>query len=275
MLAWGLSWTNGKILAGYTAVSHLIFWRFFMASILFTPFVFLTHNWKIHSSRGWKGALLGGVLIGAYNLFFFLGSQLGLAGAGGVLVTTLNPILTAVIAALWFRRSLRKKDYVGLGLGIIGGSIILRIWDFSFAALFHTGNAFFLLCALVWAFLTVLTESVKDSINILTFSLIAYWVAGLLALPFSLVQGIGAVFHLDWIFWINLFSASVGAMAFGTTVYFLATKSLGSERSSAFIFMVPVSAMGFAKLFLHEPLILSTLIGGALAIVAVYLINRR
>ncbi|NOZ75186.1 MAG: DMT family transporter [FCB group bacterium] len=276
MLTWGLSWTNGHILASYDiAVAHLIFWRFLMAGTLFAPVVFLTHNWEIHGFHGWIGAIIGGVLIGGYNLFFFLGSRLGLAGAGGVLVTTLNPIITAVLAAWTFHRILKKKDYLGLALGIIGGLLILRIWDLSWSALFQSGNVYFLLCAFVWAILTVLTEFVRDSINILSFSLIAYWVAGLLALPFSLDLGIGYVFHMDGFFWLNLFFVSVGAMAFGTTVYFLATKALGSEKSSAFIFVVPVSAMGFAAWLLDEPIMLSTLSGGVLAIAAVYLINKK
>lgn len=276
MLSWGLSWTNGHILAGYDiAIAHLIFWRFLLAGILFAPVVFFTHNWKIHGIRGWIGALIGGVLIGSYNLFFFLGSRLGLAGDGGVLVTTLNPIITAVLAAWFFHRSLKRKDYLGLALGITGGLLILRIWGLTWSVLFQSGNAYFLLCALTWAILTILTEAVRDSINILSFSLITYWVAGLLALPFSLTQGIGNVFALDSVFWLNLCFVSIGAMAFGTTVYFLATKALGSEKSSAFIFVVPVSAMGFATLILNEPITPSTLSGGILAIIAVYLINRR
>ena len=276
MLTWGLSWSNGHILAGSDiSVAHLIFWRFFLASAFFTPVVFLSQQWKINDTRGVWGAILGGILIASYNLFFFLGSHLGLAGTGGVLVTTLNPILTTFLASFWFHRSLKRKDYFGLVLGILGGLLIIRIWHTSWSELFQSGNGFFLLCAVSWAFLTVVTEQVRDSISVMTFSLITYWVAGALALPFSLAHGIGSVFALDWIFWLNLFAVSIGAMAFGTTVYFFATKALGSEKSSAFIFVVPVSAMFFAWWILSEPFTLTTISGGFLAIMAVYLINKK
>ncbi|RMF09108.1 MAG: DMT family transporter [Candidatus Neomarinimicrobiota bacterium] len=276
MLTWGLSWTNGHILAGYEiSVWHLIFWRFFLASVLFTPVVFITGYWRIHRSGGLWGALAGGFLIGAYNLFFFLGSRLGLAGAGGVLVTTLNPIITSLLAAWWFGRSLRRKDILGLILGLTGGAIILNIWDLSWDSLFQSGNFYFLLCAFTWAVLTVLMESVRDSIHVLTFSLITYWVAGLIALPFSVRHGLTTVFHLDGYFWLNLAFVSAGAMAFGTTVYFLATKSLGSEKSSSFIFLVPASALIFAAWILREPFQFTTVGGGFLAASAIYLINRN
>ena len=63
-------------------------------------------------------------------------------------------------------------------------------------------------------------------------------------------------------------------MSFGTSIYFQASVKLGAKRASAYIFMVPITAMGFAMYFLDEPLQISTLMGGALGIVAVYLINK-
>ena len=67
---------------------------------------------------------------------------------------------------------------------------------------------------------------------------------------------------------------SVLAMSFGTSIYFLASLRLGAKRSSSYIFLVPLTAMGFAMYLLSEPLLLSTLIGGILGIIAVYLINK-
>ena len=63
-------------------------------------------------------------------------------------------------------------------------------------------------------------------------------------------------------------------MVFGTTVYFYGTVILGSERASAFIFTVPLSAVIFSMIFLKETLEVSTVAGGVLAMVAVYIINR-
>ncbi|NOZ03726.1 MAG: DMT family transporter [FCB group bacterium] len=275
MLTWGLSWSNGKILAGYTSVPNLIFWRFTLTGLFFTPVVFGTRSRGSINRKGFIAALFGGLLIATYNIFFFLGTRRGLAGAGGVLVTTLNPILTFFLAAFVWRRAIRKKDILGLILGVTGGLIIMRIWHMDGSELFRSGNVFFLLCALSWAILTIIAESSRGHIGTLYFSLITYWVAAILALPFAIHSGILEVFSLNWIFWLNLFSVSAGAMAFGTTIYFLATKKLGSEKASAFIFAVPVSALFFARIFLDEKLSPPTLLGGLLAIVAVYLINRR
>jgi drug/metabolite transporter (DMT)-like permease len=49
---------------------------------------------------------------------------------------------------------------------------------------------------------------------------------------------------------------------------------LGAKKASAYIFTVPLASMGFAMLFLNEPLIFTTFIGGTFGIAAVYLINK-
>jgi drug/metabolite transporter (DMT)-like permease len=67
---------------------------------------------------------------------------------------------------------------------------------------------------------------------------------------------------------------SVISSNFATTIYFIAAERLGSYRTSSFVFLVPSSAMLLSWLFLGEVPEPSTIIGGAIAISAVYLINH-
>ena len=86
----------------------------------------------------------------SYNYFYFKGTQIGLAGAGGVLVTTLNPILTALFANLIFGSIMQKKDWIGLGLGLIGGAFIIRIWEMDISQMVQSGNFFFICVINYW-----------------------------------------------------------------------------------------------------------------------------
>ena len=63
-------------------------------------------------------------------------------------------------------------------------------------------------------------------------------------------------------------------MSIGTTIYFYASSELGPKKASAYIFIVPVTALGFSVLILNEPVDITTIVGGLLGIVAVYLINK-
>ena len=211
----------------------------------------------------------------SYNYFYFKGTQIGLAGAGGVLVTTLNPILTALFANLIFGSIMQKKDWLGLGLGLIGGAFIIRIWEMDISQMVQTGNLFFILASLSWVCVTIITSRSKNTIPFMAYSFWSFTFACLLSIQISMNEDLLIIFNFDHIFWLNLFMLSVLAMSFGTSIYFLASLRLGAKRSSSYIFLVPLTAMGFAMYLLSEPLLLSTLIGGILGIIAVYLINKE
>ena len=56
--------------------------------------------------------IINSIFMVLYNFFYFKGTQIGLAGTGGVLVTTLNPILTSIFSSLLKYDTLPRKDWV-------------------------------------------------------------------------------------------------------------------------------------------------------------------
>lgn len=273
MALWGLSWTNGKILGTYTSIPLLMFWRFLIAGI-FMGFVLLFRGtaWRVPRA-GIPAIVASAVFLVLYNHFYFTGTRLGPAGGGGVLVTTLNPVLTFILISIVHRRFPQGRPLYGLLLGIFGGSILINIWQEGWSAIFISGNQYFVLCASTWAFLTFISENINRHMSTLTYSFWLYLMSALLALFFTDVTQLFVVFELDLIFWLNLLSISVGAMAFATTAFFIAASRLGSEKASAFIFTVPLSALIFSMLILNEPLKWNILLGGALSVIAVIMIN--
>ena len=274
MAVWGLSWTNAKIMGFYTSTPLSMFWRFFCAVLVFIPVIKWTGNSFFIHRKGLKLVLANGLLMTLYNYFCFRGTQIGLAGIGGVLVTTLNPIITMVLAGIILKDSFKTKDVLGAIFGIFGGMLIIKIWAVNFGDLIQNGNIHFILAASSWACVTLVTSASKDKIHFIPYSFWSMAVAGLLSFLLSIGEPILSVFDYGWEFWINLFVLSGGAMVFGTTIYFLATVQLGSRKASAFIFTVPVTAMGFSMLLLGEQLDLNTALGSILAVLGVYLINK-
>ena len=274
MLSWGLSWTNAKLLGQYSDAPLIMVWRFFFASISIIP-VLIISKISFYFKKGDSYLiLLNALFMVLYNYFYFMGTQIGLAGAGGVLVTTLNPILTSIFLVLFFNNKIFKKDYFGFLLGLLGGALIIRVWDFSLDNLIMSGNLYFLLASVSWVFVTIITAKSKNRISFIAYSFWSYTFAFFLCIPISYKENLFSVFQYGWIFWLNLILLSVVAMSFGTSIYFLASTKLGPKKSSSFIFLVPLTAIFFAIIFLSEPLQFSTLIGGALGITSVYLLNK-
>ena len=275
MITWGLSWTNAKILGMYADPPLIMFWRFLLASISFI-FVLIVSK---HSFRIPYNAIpiifINSIFMVSYNYFYFKGTQVGLAGSGGVLVTTLNPILTSIFSSFLLKEYIPKKDWLGLCLGLVGGSIILRFWELNFNNFYNSGNLFFILASLSWVAVTIITSESKGQISFLKYSLWSFIFSTFLCLPLLSGHNLFSIFYFDTLFWLNLIILSVFAMAFGTSIYFFASTKLGAKKASSYIFLVPLTAIFFAMYFLAEPFQLSTFIGGSLGILAVYLINIK
>ena len=275
MATWGLSWTNGKILSQYCSSSILAFWRFFLSSIFMIPVLIFTKNNFTVPSDGIKYIIIGSILIFSYNIFFFMGSNLGFANVGGVFVPTLNPIITFILSIIIFREIIYKKDIIGLIFGICGGIIVLEAWTLSYGQMTANGNLYFLLASISWGIMSIVSGKSHKALATLTFSFWVYFISSIFCFIMNINNDVLIVFDFDLIFWLNLILLSIGAQVFGTTVYFIATTKLGPSKASSFIFIVPITAPIFSMIFIGEKLEISTIIGGIMTMTAVYLINKE
>ena len=275
MATWGLSWTNGKILSQYCSSSILAFWRFFLSSIFMIPVLIFTKNNFTVPSNGIKYIIIGSILIFSYNIFFFMGSNLGFANVGGVFVPTLNPIITFILSIIIFREIIYKKDIIGLIFGICGGIIVLEAWTLSYSQMTANGNLYFLLASISWGIMSIVSGKSHKALATLTFSFWVYFISSIFYFIMNINNDVLIVLDFDLIFWLNLILLSIGAQVFGTTVYFIATTKLGPSKASSFIFIVPITAPIFSMIFIGEKLEISTIIGGIMTMTAVYLINKE
>lgn len=274
MIIWGGSWVSAKIVAARLSPELLSFWRFFLSFISFVPLLFWLRIPVSMSKANLGYCASGAIFMGAYMFLFFKGLQYGYAGAGGVLVTSMIPLMTLILSFFFLKRRAKRKDLAGLFLGLSGAAILLRVWELDTSLLLKSGNIFFLICPVLWGIVTISSQKAGAGISSYLFSFAAYGIASLLYLPSALLHGIGAVFQQDAVFWFNLFFLSVVSGSFATTVYFIAAERLGSYRTSSFVFIVPSSAMLLSWFFLGEAPAPSTILGGSISVAAVYLINR-
>ncbi|MFP4564743.1 MAG: DMT family transporter, partial [Spirochaetia bacterium] len=273
---WGGAWSSAKAISGIISSQTIVLFRFIFATMAVAPLIFI---FKQSFRIGWTGlvwTLFGAALFAAYNQLFFMGIETGLAGAGGVLVTTTNPIFTYMITAFFIRKRMPLLAVIGLAVGFSGGFLMLRLWTFDASEIFRFGNGLFLISSVVWASVTVVSGHVQKTVPFAAYMFYFYLFATVLSIPFSLYAGdTGAVFSQGGFFWLNLLYLSFLAMAFSATIYFIASGKLGSRRASNFVFLVPVFAVFFSFLFLREIPTWNTIVGGTLAMTAVYILNGR
>ena len=278
MTAFGFSWVSGKRISALTTPPLLTFLRFLLTSVCFLPFFFFR---KSPCPTG-KSLLFGmawtfaaSIAITSYNLLFFLGLGSGLAGKGGLIVTTLNPLFTFTIASIASKSRPGLFSIAALVLGIAGGFLLLEPWTFTVSEFADSSNLLFLAAALCWSLLTLTGRKAQSHMGFGLFNAGLYIFSSLLILPFALKDiSMTLIRSFDSSFWFDLGFIAIIVGAFGTGVYFIASTRLGAAKGSAFTYLVPVSALIFTAVLLDERPKPFMLLGGLLAISAVTLMNK-
>ena len=273
MLLWGGGWTALKILTLDLPMDVIIFWRFFIMSISFLPILYFFKTPIKLNTSNLKYIASSSVLNIAFMVSSFVGIKHGLAGSGSVIITTFSPVITFLFVAILFKNRLYTHQYFGLTLGLIGGIILLQLTDFGL--FIDSSNIYFLLCAVIWAMVTILSQHAQKHIHPIHYSFIISLVATLATFIYAFNSDLMSVFEQGKRFWIAMIYLGVLGQTIATTIFFIASGKLGSERTSSFMFIVPVFALISAYFILDEPIELHIIIGGVISILAVYFINKK
>ena len=273
MLLWGGGWSALKILTYNTPVEVVTFWRFFFMSLSFLPILyFLKFDFRFNK-KSLPFIFSSAFLNIAFMVSAFFGIKYGFAGAGSVAITTLSPIMTFLLVSIIFRKKITPIKLFGLFLGLVGGAILLELNNLT---LFLDGaNLFFLLCALFWAGITLLSQHSQKYIDPIYYSFFIALIATCITFLYGFNSDLTSVFKQDWKFWMALLYLSVLGQSVATTIFFIASGKIGSEKTSSFMFLVPVFALSISYIVLDEKLQLHTVVGGVVSMLAVFFINKR
>lgn len=273
MIAWGSSWVNAKVLSSYINEYEMIFLRNFFTIVTLIPVLIATKKYFYINKKSLALAVLASVVMIVYMKCYFLGTKFGTASLGGALVTTLIPINTFLIMALFFGKKILKKDFIALSIGALGVLTILNVWSFSYEQIFSTQNIYFLFASILWPILTIVSSKAIGTSPIV-FSFYIYVISGIMVLIFFMDIDQMPFSTFDAIFWLNILSLSVVSTTFGTSLYFIGIEKLGASEVSSFIFLVPFAAISLSAIFLDEKISISIIIGTLLTIVAVKNLNN-
>ena len=273
MAGWGASWVNAKVLSSYINEYEMIFLRNLFTLITLAPVLIITKKYFYINRHSLLLALLASIIMIVYLKCYFLGTMHGTASLGGALVTTLIPINTFLIMALFYGKKILRRDIFALILGAIGVLTMLNIWSFSYEEVFSIQNMYFLGASILWPALTITSSKITKT-SPLVFIFYMYIISTILVSVFFVDFELVNYEAFDSIFWINILVLSIISTTFATSVYFIGVEKLGTNEVSSFIFLVPFFAIIFSIIFLEEKVHITTIIGVILTIIAVKILNN-
>jgi drug/metabolite transporter (DMT)-like permease len=223
-------------------------------------------------------SLLGLVGVAVYNLFFFWGLNFSRASDGSMIIPTMSPVMTVLLAAVFFKQKMKKQQITGLLLALLGSAVFF--WGINLQGSFDhqriIGDLFFWMAALCWAVYTTYGNRVLEKLDPLPVTAYAMLsgslLLGLLSLPYFAKVRWG---DLGVNFWLIQLYLALLPTVLGNWFYYLGVRNIGAPRASAFMYFVPVSGLLLAALILDETLTFVQMIGSFLMIAGVWLVNRR
>lgn len=200
--------------------------------------------------------------------FIFLSLRTIKAGESSILTFT-NPLLVIIFGTLFLGTKYRWIQWFGVLVGFIGVFISLG----ANLDVQQLGTLFGLLSAVSWSIATLLLKKWGSSFDIWVLTAYQMLFGGLLLLLgsalFEQVQIVITFVSILIVLWLAIM-ASIVQFA----IWFFLLQKENPGKVSSFLFLAPLFGVIFGWLLLNEQLHITTLIGGAIILAGIYLVNR-
>ncbi len=269
---WSTGFIGAKLGLPYVEPMTFLAIRFVACSLLFLPLVLLTQTrwpatWQDTAHIGFAGLLMHGGYLGSV----FWAISLGVPAGTSALIAGIQPLIVAALAGIVLKENVNIRQWVGLLAGL-GGVFLVVANKLSLSE----GSLFgYVLCFIALFSMSIGTLYQKkycSDMSLKSGNFIQFLVASLyfVALSFlmeeqTITWSVELAFALVWL----IFVLSLGAVSL---LYLLLRKGAASSVSSLFFLVPPCTAI-VAFILFDETLSGNSLIGMAVAIFGVALVN--
>lgn len=276
-ICFGGTWVAGAVAVDAAPPFTIAAIRFGVASVLLYAWAKLTNRPLSRVERSdWPIiAGLGLTAIAGYNWLFLTGLTLAPASDGAIIVPGLAPVFTAVIAGAVLHERLGLRGFIGLAVAAFGLFLVVNpVGGTTDHRLL--GDLLFIAGAALWGVYSVIARVASRRFSAVSATLYGTAFGTLVLIPAAILEGGEA----------SIATAPAGALlsiayltVFGTVLAFvflnMGVARIGAARASAFALLVPIIGVLSSVALLNETLGPLTLVGGAVVLIGLWLIEHR
>ena len=279
VVVWGASFIATKIAVGEVSPITVVWIRFAMGIPILFLAVAMRKQFAFPKGREWLYfTLLGFLGITFHQWLQSTGLKTAQATTTAWIVAT-SPAFIAILAWLFLKERLNFLQTFGIILAMCGVLVVVSKGHFASLAIgqFGTiGDVLILISALNWAVFSTLSRrglQTHPSTRLTFWIMTIGWI--IVSIPFFAGGNISELPQLDSRGWWALIFLGIFTTGFAYIAWFDALAQLPAAQTGAFLFIEPPASMIVAAIVLNEHVTLTAVIGGAVILLGIYLVNRR
>lgn len=239
-----------------------------LALIVFAHMAGIPMNWRANLKPYAVVGLFAGVI--PFSCFSF--AALHLPAAHSAVLNATAPLFGAVFSMLWLSERLTLSRLAGLLLGVIGVAILVGAGTLTLNGPTLISIAACMVAAACYALSSIIIKKTgqPDGIHpiaVATGSLVLGGVMMMPTVPFSLPPAVPSLLAVSCVAALSLLSSGLAQALFIPLIV-----KVGPTRAMCVAFLIPLFSMLWGVIFLHEAVSWSTLIGGAVVLMAMGLV---
>ena len=277
---WSGAFITGKIAVGEFPPFALTFFRFLFA----LPFIFIIlyirepKNLFPRRSQWPALLLLGFVGTFCYHALFFTSLKYTTA-INSSLIGAMNPMVTTILAAMFFSERLTPWRVLGIILSFSGVFLFITNGDLQLISQFqfNKGDIIMLIAVCCFAVYSLLSRRYMKQYHLSPLMVTAYTflICVIISTPFVLWENPATyLFSAPASGWLSILYMSVFASVLGYLFQMVAIQRIGAPRTAIFINLVPIFTIIQSVTILGESITVTKLIAAAIVITGVYLATR-
>src|SRR5215211_901502 len=221
----------------------------------------------------WRDYLVLGAINAALPFALLSAAELEIEASLAAVLNAMAPLCGAIVGAVWLGNRVTHPAKAGLVLGVAGVALVVGLAPFTIDLAFVLAVLACLAAAFAYGIGANLVRVRFADEPPLTLAIGQQLGAAAVLLP--LVPAVPLRAGPDAVDVACLLALALASTGVAYLLYFRLLGELGATGGMTVIYVVPVFGVLWAALFLGEAIHVSTLVGGAVILLSVWLITRR
>lgn len=266
---WGASFLFMRIVAPVLGVLWTAEVRVAVAGIAMLLFMTATRR-AMDFRRNWRQYLALGTLNSALPFALFSYAALTLPAGYSAILNATSPLWGALVGAAVLGEKLTARKIAGLFIGVVGVAFLVRLGPAAFTSQVMLAALACAGAALCYGIAGAYSKKKSAGIAPPLMATGSQLGAALVLLPFLPLAPVRAELTPFVMLIVTLLALLCSAVAY--FIYFRLIADIGPTKALTVTFLIPLFALVWGAVFLHEAINLNTLIGCALVVLATWLV---